>query len=87
MTETVLNASLAVEVLACVAHNFVKLRQLARWLNDPEQKSEAALILSHGTFSRNTIIQLKRVLDSRRELKMPPDPQVADRDGHARRQG
>ena len=59
---------------------FVKLRELvgshrelARRLDDLEQKTEA-LAMSHDTFSRNTRNQLKQVFDALRELMTPPDP-------------
>jgi hypothetical protein len=59
---------------------FVKLRELvgshrelARRLDDLEQKTEA-LAMSHDAFSRNTRIQLKQVFDALRELMKPPDP-------------
>ena len=38
-----------------------------------EMKTES-LELSHDTFSRNTRLQLRQLLDAVRELTTPPDP-------------
>ncbi|MFZ2650553.1 MAG: ORF6N domain-containing protein [Burkholderiaceae bacterium] len=80
MAATVLNTPRAVEVSVYVVRAFVKLRELvgshrelARRLDDLEQKTEA-LSMSHDTFSRNTRNQLKQVFDALRELMTPPDP-------------
>ena len=80
MAATVLNTPRAVEVSVYVVRAFVKLhelvgshRELARRLDDLEQKTEA-LAMNHGTFSRNTRNQLKQVFDALRELMTPPDP-------------
>lgn len=37
-------------------------------------EKSAALAMNHDTFSRNTCIQLKQVLDALRKLTTPPDP-------------
>jgi hypothetical protein len=80
MAATILNSPRAVEVSVYVVRAFVKLRELvgshrelARRLDDLEQKTEA-LAMSHDTFSRNTRAQLKQVFDALRELMTPPDP-------------
>ena len=80
MAATVLNTPRAVEVSVYVVRAFVKLRELvgshrelARRLDDLEQKTEA-LAMNHDTFSRNTRNQLKQVFDALRELMTPPDP-------------
>ena len=79
MAATVLNTPRAVEVSVYVVRAFVKLRELvgshrelARRLDDLEQKTEA-LAMNHDTFSRNTRNQLKQVFDALRELMTPPD--------------
>ena len=79
MAATVLNTPRAVEVSVYVVRAFVKLRELvgshrelARRLDDLEQKTEA-LAMSHDTFSRNTRNQLKQVFDALRELMTPPE--------------
>jgi hypothetical protein len=58
---------------------FVRLRELAathsdlaKRLDEIEEKTEA-LANRHDTFSRNTRIQLKQVVDALRELMTPPD--------------
>jgi len=38
-----------------------------------EMKTES-LELSHDTFSHNTRLQLRQILEAVRELTMPPDP-------------
>jgi hypothetical protein len=80
MAATVLNTPRAVEVSVYVVRAFVKLRELvgshrelARRLDDLEQKTEA-MAMNHDTFSRNTRNQLKQVFDALRELMTPPDP-------------
>ncbi len=80
MAATVLNTPRAVEVSVYVVRAFVKLRELvgshrelARRLDDLEQKAEA-LAMSHDNFSRNTRNQLKQVFDALRELMTPPEP-------------
>ena len=80
MAATVLNTPRAVEVSVYVVRALVKLRELvgshrelARRLDDLEQKTEA-LAMNHDTFSRNTRKQLKEVFDALRELMTPPDP-------------
>jgi hypothetical protein len=80
MAATVLNTPRAVEPAVYVVRAFVKLRELvgshrelARRLDDLEQKTEA-LAMSHDTFSRNTRNQFKQVFDALRELMTPPEP-------------
>ena len=73
MAAAVLNTPRAVEVSVCVVRAFMKLRELARRLDELERKTEA-LAMSHDTFSRNTRAQLKQVFDALRELMAPPDP-------------
>lgn len=46
---------------------------VARRLAELEMKTES-LELSHDTFSRNTRLQLRQLLDAVRELTTPPDP-------------
>jgi hypothetical protein len=76
----VLASSQAVEMGIYVVRAFVHLREaasvhadLAKRLNDLEMKTES-LELSHDTFSRNTRLQLKQLLEAVRELMVPPDP-------------
>ncbi len=80
MAATILSSPRAIEISVYVVRAFVKLRELvgshrelARRLDDLEQKTEA-LAMSHDTFSRNTRNQLKQVFDALRELMTPPDP-------------
>jgi hypothetical protein len=80
MAATVLNTPRAVEVSVYVVRAFVKLRELvdshrelARRLDDLEQKTEA-LAINHDPFSRNTRTQIKQVFDALRELMTPPNP-------------
>ena len=80
MAATVLNTPREVEVSLYVVRAFVKLRELvgshrelARRLDDLEQKTEA-LAMSHDTFSRNTRAQIKQAFDALRELMTSPDP-------------
>ncbi len=76
----VLASSQAVEMGIYVVRAFVHLREaasvhadLAKRLNDLEMKTES-LELTHDTFSRNTRLQLKQLLEAVRELMAPPDP-------------
>jgi hypothetical protein len=46
---------------------------VAKRLAELEMKTES-LELSHDTFSRNTRLQLRQLLDAVRELTTPPDP-------------
>ena len=46
---------------------------MAKRLAELEMKTES-LELSHDTFSRNTRLQLRQLLDAVRELATPPDP-------------
>jgi len=76
----VLASSQAVEMGIYVVRAFVHLREaasvhadLAKRLSDLEMKTES-LELSHDTFSRNTRLQLKQLLEAVRELMAPPDP-------------
>ncbi len=80
MAATILNSPRAVEVSIYVVRAFVRLRELAtthselaKRLNDLEQKTEA-LAINHDTFSHNTRAQLKKVFDALRDLMTPPDP-------------
>jgi hypothetical protein len=59
---------------------FVQLRQslaanadIAQRLAELETKTET-LEMSHDTFSRNTRLQLRQLLDAVRELTAPPEP-------------
>lgn len=63
-----------------VVRAFVHLREaatlhadLAKRLTELEIKTEN-LELSHGTFSHNTRLQLRQLLEAVRELTMPPEP-------------
>jgi len=76
----VLASAQAVEMGIYVVRAFVQLRQalstnadLAQRLAALEMKTEN-LELSHDTFSRNTRLQLRQLLDAVRELTTPPDP-------------
>ena len=76
----VLASSQAVEMGIYVVRAFVQLRQalstnadVTKRLNELELKTES-LELSHGTFSRNTRLQLRQLLDAVRELTTPPEP-------------
>jgi hypothetical protein len=80
MAATILSSPRAVEVSVYVVRAFVRLRELAathsdlaKRLDEIEEKTEA-LANKHDTFSRNTRIQLKQVVDALRELMTPPDP-------------
>jgi hypothetical protein len=76
----VLASSQAVEMGIYVVRAFVHLREaanlhadIAKRLSDLELKTES-LELSHDTFSRNTRLQLRQLLDAVRELTTPPEP-------------
>lgn len=70
----------AVEMGIYVVRAFVHLREalstnaeVVKRLAELEMKTES-LELSHDTFSRNTRLQLRQLLDAVRELTTPPDP-------------
>ena len=76
----VLASAQAVEMGIYVVRAFVHLREalstnadIVKRLTELEMKSES-LELSHDTFSRNTRLQLRQLLDAVRELTTPPDP-------------
>lgn len=76
----VLASAQAVEMGIYVVRAFVGLREalsahadVAKRLADLEMKTES-LGISHDTFSRNTRLQLRQLLDAVRELTTPPDP-------------
>ena len=76
----VMASSQAVEMGIYVVRAFVHLREalstnadVAKRLAELEMKTES-LELSHDTFSRNTRLQLRQLLDAVRELTTPPDP-------------
>lgn len=76
----VLASTQAVEMGIYVVRAFVHLREavstnadVVKRLNELEMKTES-LELSHDTFSRNTRLQLRQLLDAVRELTTPPDP-------------
>ncbi len=76
----VLASSQAVEMGIYVVRAFVKLREaaighqeLAKRLDALEEKTDA-IEMAYDTFSRNTRLQLRQVLDALRELMAPPDP-------------
>ena len=76
----VLASSQAVEMGIYVVRAFVQLREalstnaeVAKRLTELEMKTES-LELSHDTFSRNTRLQLRQLLDAVRELTTPPEP-------------
>ena len=63
-----------------VVRAFVHLREalatntdVAKRLAELEMRTDS-LELSHDTFSRNTRLQLRQLLDAVRELTTPPDP-------------
>ena len=75
----VLASAQAVEMGIYVVRAFVQLRQalstnadVIKRLSELEMKTES-LELSHDTFSRNTRLQLRQLLDAVRELTAPPD--------------
>lgn len=76
----VLASSQAVEMGIYVVRAFVKLREAAIGYRELSQRLDAleeetdALATDHDTFSRNTRLQLRQVLDALRELMVPPDP-------------
>ena len=76
----VLASAQAVEMGIYVVRAFVQLRQataaqldVAKRLVELEMKTES-LELQHDSFSRNTRLQLRQLLDAVRELTNPPDP-------------
>lgn len=76
----VLASAQAVEMGIYVVRAFVRLREalstnadVAKRLAELEMKTES-LELSHDTFSRNTRLQLRQLLDAVRELTTPPQP-------------
>ena len=76
----VLASTQAVEMGIYVVRAFVQLREalstnadVAKRLAELEMKTES-LELSHDTFSRNTRLQLRQLLDAVRELTTPPEP-------------
>lgn len=76
----VLASTQAVEMGIYVVRAFVHLRdamsanaEVAKRLTELETKTES-LELSHDTFSRNTRLQLRQLLDAVRELMTPPNP-------------
>ena len=75
-----LASSQAVEMGVYVVRAFVQLREalstnaeVAKRLTELEMRTES-LELSHDTFSRNTRLQLRQLLDAVRELTTPPEP-------------
>ena len=75
----VLASSQAVEMGIYVVRAFVHLREaasahvdLAKRLTELEMRTES-LEISHDTFSRNTRLQLRQLLDAVRELTTPPE--------------
>lgn len=76
----VLASAQAVEMGIYVVRAFVRLREalstnadVAKRLAELEMKTES-LELSHDTFSRNTRLQLRQLLDAVRELTTPVQP-------------
>jgi hypothetical protein len=76
----VLASSQAVEMGIYVVRAFVQLREvlaanadIAQRLAELETKTET-LEMSHDTFSRNTRLQLRQLLDAVRALTAPPEP-------------
>lgn len=76
----VLASSQAIEMGIYVVRAFVQLREaanlhadIANRLAELELKTEG-LELSHDTFSRNTKLQLRQLLEAVRDLTMRPDP-------------
>lgn len=75
----VLASAQAVEMGIYVVRAFVKLREaaiehrdLSKRLDGLEEKTDA-LAMDHDSFSRNTRLQLRQVLDALRELTTPPE--------------
>jgi hypothetical protein len=76
----VLASPQAVEMGIFVVRAFVRMRELAavhadlaKRLAELEQKTEG-LALSHDTFSHNTRIQLRQLIEAVNQLMAPPDP-------------
>jgi ORF6N domain len=76
----VLASTQAVEMGIYVVRAFVHMREalstnaeVSKRLAELEMKTES-LELSHDTFSRNTRLQLRQLLDAVRELTTPPEP-------------
>lgn len=76
----VLASAQAVEMGIYVVRAFVQLREAlstnadaSKRLAELEMKTES-LELNHDTFSRNTRLQLRQLLDAVRELTTPPEP-------------
>jgi hypothetical protein len=76
----VLASAQAVEMGIYVVRAFVQLRQasalhadLAKRLSQLEERTER-LEMSHDTFSANTRLRLKQLLEAVRQLMTPPDP-------------
>lgn len=76
----VLNSAQAVEMGIYVVRAFVRMRELvvahqdlAKRLADLEEKTEA-LTLQQDSFAHNTRVQLKQVVETVRQLTMPPEP-------------
>ena len=77
---SVLASAQAVEMGIYVVRAFVQLRQalstqadVLKRLADLEFKTES-LEMRHDTFSSNTRLQLRQLLDAVRELTTPPEP-------------
>jgi hypothetical protein len=75
----VLNSPRAVEMSVYVVRAFVRLREaalfnadLARRLAELEDKTER-MEMSHDTFSRNTRVQMRRMMDALKELMAQPE--------------
>lgn len=80
MAAMVLNSPRAVQVSMYVVRAFVRLREaavqhndLAARLTEIEERTER-LEMNHDTFSRNTRNQLKQVIETLKELMVPPEP-------------
>ena len=76
----VLASPQAVGMSIFVVRAFVRMRELAavhadlaKRLSELEQKAEG-LALTHDTFSRNTRVQLKQLIEAVNQLMAPPDP-------------
>ncbi len=79
MAAMVLNSPRAVEMSVYVVRAFVRLREaalfnadLARRLSELEEKTEA-LAMSHDSFSHNTRVQMRRMMDALKELMAQPE--------------